>query len=195
MDAEKLRDAVREKYRACADSPEGQFPYPVGRASARALGYGDGWLAAVPGQVVDRFVGVGNPFRAQPPHQGERVLDVGCGSGLDVFVASILVGPHGSAVGLDLTPEMTARARIASAGWSPRNVAFETGDAEAMPFDDAEFDTVLSNGALNLVPDKDRAFGEIARVLRPGGWFVAADLLVVDTVPPDVLANLDAWST
>ncbi|MHC4548746.1 MAG: methyltransferase domain-containing protein [Planctomycetota bacterium] len=194
-DAEALRRAVREKYRLCAASPEDRFPYPVGRASARRLGYEERWLAAVPDDAVDRFVGVGNPFRVRLPQPGESVLDAGCGCGLDVFVASILVGPEGRAVGLDLTSEMIVRARAAAAQWSPRRVSFDTGDIEAMPFPDASFDVVLSNGSLNLVPDKDRAFREIARVLRPGGWLAAADLLVIDTIPPDVLASLDAWST
>jgi SAM-dependent methyltransferase len=193
--AEDLRRAVRDKYRLCAESPGDRFPYPVGRASAERLGYEAEWLRRIPAPVVDRFVGVGNPFRARRPAWGERVLDVGCGCGLDVFVASILVGARGSATGLDLTPEMVDRARAAAALWPIRNVAFEAGDVEAMPFPDASFDVVVSNGALNLAPDKDRAFREIARVLRPGGHLAAADLLVVDTVPADVLASMDAWST
>jgi SAM-dependent methyltransferase len=195
MRAEDLRQAVRERYRVAAASPEGRFPYPVGRASAERLGYEPGWLDRIPADVVDRFVGVGNPFRVRRPSAGERVLDVGCGCGLDVFVASILVGARGSAAGIDLTPEMVDRARAAAATWPPRNVSFEAGDVEAMPFPDASFDVVLSNGSLNLAPDKDRAFREIARVLRPGGHLAAADLLVVDTVPPETLASMDAWST
>jgi ubiquinone/menaquinone biosynthesis C-methylase UbiE len=123
------------------------------------------------------------------------VLDVGCGCGADVFVASQMVTAQGRAAGLDLTPEMLAHARAAAGRWSPRNVAFEAGDVESMPFADDSFDAVISNGALNLAPDKEAAFREIARVLRPGGRLAVADLLVVDSVPESLLASMDAWST
>jgi len=195
MDPEQLRHQVREKYRAVAAAPEDHFRYPVGRESAQGLGYPPEWLERIPAEVVDRFVGVGNPFDVARPEPGQRVLDLGCGCGMDVFVASILVGETGSAVGLDMTEEMIHRGRLAAKDWSPRNVSFEIGNIEELPFDDRAFDLVLSNGVLNLVPDKDRAFREIARVLRPGGRFAAADLLVVDTIPDELLASKDAWST
>lgn len=195
MEPEALRRAVLEKYRYTAAAPAGRFPYPVGRPSATGLGYEPEWLARIPDDVVDRFVGVGNPFVVTRPGAGERVLDVGCGCGLDVFVASLLVGPAGRAVGIDLTPEMVARAGAGAAAWGLPNVVFETADVESLPFADGVFDLVISNGALNLTPDKDRAFREIARVLRPGGRLATADLLVEETVPAAVLGNLDAWST
>ena len=193
--AEELRAAVRGKYAEVSCEPTGQFPYPVGRESARGLGYEADWLEGIPGAVVDRFVGVGNPFRIRMPNVGERVLDLGCGCGLDVFVAARLVGPEGSAVGIDLTPEMVEGARQAAADWPLKNVHVQVGEIEALPFSDGSFDLVISNGALNLVPDKDAAFSEAWRVLKPGGDFVAADLLVTETVPAEVLESLDAWST
>jgi arsenite methyltransferase len=189
--ADELRQAVREKYRSVSVQPEGPFPYPVGRPSALGLGYEPQWLDAVPDDVLDRFVGVGNPFRLVRPEPGQRVLDLGCGSGLDVFVAALLVGAAGRAAGVDLTPEMLAWPRRHARA----NTEFREGTVEALPFDDHSFDLVISNGALNLVPDKDAAFREIFRVLRPGGAFAAADLLVTSTVPEEVLAGLDAWST
>ncbi len=191
----ELRDAVREKYRTVSREPSGQFPYPVGRESAVGLGYEASWLDAAPSAVVDRFVGVGNPLRIRWPRHGESVLDLGCGCGLDVFVASLLVGPEGRAVGVDLTPEMIERPARLAAGWPHGKAEFRVGTIEKLPFEDAVFDMVISNGVLNLVPDKDVAFREACRVLKPGGHFVAADLLVTDTVPPQVLSSMDAWST
>lgn len=193
--ARELRDAVREKYRGVAHAPTGQFPYPVGRESAVGLGYEAAWLEGIPAAVVDRFVGVGNPFGVELPEPGERVLDLGCGYGFDVFVASHLVGAEGYVVGIDLTPEMTAGAEQAAAEWPVQNVQFQVAGIEALPFGDGSFDRVISNGVLNLVPDKDAAFSEACRVLRPGGRFVVADLLVTQTVPEALLESLDAWST
>lgn len=193
--AAELRDAVKDRYRSVAERPDGQFPYPVGRASARRLGYAPEWLGAVPDRVVEHFIGVGNPFDIRQPRPGERVLDVGCGCGFDAWVAAGLVGPDGRVVGVDLTPEMLGLARRALAEQDPGNLELHEGGVEALPFDDESFDQVITNGVLNLVPDKDAAFREIHRVLRPGGILAAADLLVIDTVPEEVLADADAWST
>lgn len=193
--ADRLHEAVREKYRRVARDPQGHFGYPVGRESALGLGYEAAWLDAVPARVVDGFVGVGNPFAVERPTAGERVLDLGCGCGLDVFVASRLVGGEGYVVGIDLTPEMVEVASEAAARWSPDNVHVFLAGVERLPFGDGSFDRVISNGVLNLVPDKDAAFGEACRVLKPGGAFVAADLLVMESIPDEVLASLDAWST
>jgi ubiquinone/menaquinone biosynthesis C-methylase UbiE len=189
--AEELRRAVRDKYRSVSVEPRGPFPYPVGRESAVELGYDRAWLEAIPDDVVDRFVGVGNPFRVRRPERGARVLDLGCGSGLDVFVAARLVGAEGRAAGVDLTPEMLAWPRRHAAG----SAEFHEALIEALPFPDGSFTLAISNGALNLVPDKDAAFREIFRVLAPGGAFAVADLLVTATVPEEVLRGMDAWST
>lgn len=193
--AEELRQAVKEEYRKVSAHPVGQFAYPVGRESALGLSYQPVWLEAIPAQVVDRFVGVGNPFRIRRPSNGEHVLDLGCGCGLDVYVAAHLVGAEGRAVGLDMTAEMMEWARRFAADWPLGNAEFEEGTIEALPFEDNSFDMVISNGVLNLVPDKDAAFSEIHRVLKPGGTFAAADLLVTETIPEEVLASMDAWST
>lgn len=191
MRPDPIRSAIREKYRTVAACAEGHFPYPVGRASALGLGYRPEWIAAAPHGVVDRFVGVGNPFAIRLPAPGERVLDLGCGCGLDLCVAAALVGPAGCAVGVDLTRPMLEAARRAIA---PPPLLSEA-DACRLPFRSGVFDRVLSNGVLNLVADKDSAFREIHRVLRPGGTLAAVDLLVVETVPDHLLANMDAWSS
>jgi len=183
----ELRAAVLARYAGVAESAEGHFVYPVGRASAERLGYDMERVARLPARAVDRFVGVGNPLRLRPPRPQEFTLDVGCGAGLDTFLAAAMVGPGGRAIGLDLTAAMLPRPRA--------NAVFVAGDAEHLPFADATFDLVTSNGALNLVPDKAAAFREIRRVLRPGGSLAIADLLVVATVPDKELASMDAWST
>jgi len=193
--AANIRSAVKSRYREVAAKPEGQFPYPTGKKSALNLGYDPLWLERIPVNVLDRFVGVGNPFRICMPQPGNRVLDAGCGCGMDTFVAALLAGSQGQASGIDLTAEMLHLARAAAALLGTGNVEFREGSIEALPFDDDAFDLVISNGVLNLIPDKAAAFSEIARVLRPGGALAAADLLVIETIPPEVLANTDAWST
>jgi arsenite methyltransferase len=193
--AAEIRAEIKSKYKAVSVQPEGHFPYPVGRESALKLGYDTKWIEGMPAEVVDRFVGVGNPIRIRLPHRGACVLDIGCGCGMDAFVAASLAGPDGQATGLDLTEEMLAHARLAAIRSGLVNLEFRQGSAESLPFDTAVFDLVISNGVLNLVPDKAAAFSEIARVLRQGGAFAAADLLVIETIPPEVLAGKDAWST
>jgi arsenite methyltransferase len=193
--AEELRTAVKGRYRAVSRNPRGHFVYPVGRESLARLGYAPEWLDRVPPEVAKRFVGVGNPFSVRLAHKGERVLDVGCGCGLDTFVAASLVGPEGYAVGIDLTREMLDPPRAALTRSTLKHLEFREGSVEALPFEDASFDVVISNGVLNLVPDKDAAYREIARVLRPGGDFVAADLVILETIPEHVLSSKDAWST
>lgn len=186
MRGDEIRAGVRERYRQVAVRPEGHFAYPVGRTGVLRLGYEPEWIDSAPPGMLDRFVGVGSPFSVERPRPGDRVLDLGCGAGLDVHVAGRLVGPGGRAVGVDLSREMLRH------GTGLRLVQ---GDIEHLPFGDAAFDLVTSNGVLNLVPDKDRAFREIRRVLRPGGILAAADLLVTGAVDPEVPAGMDAWST
>jgi arsenite methyltransferase len=193
--AAEIRSAVKFKYREVAAQPEGKFPYPTGKESALNLGYDPVWLDGIPAEVLRRFVGVGNPFRIRAPRPGDRVLDAGCGCGMDTFVAARLAGPQGHACGIDLTTEMLDLARTAAASFKIGNVEFREGSIEALPFENDSFDLVISNGVLNLIPDKAAAFLEMARVLRPEGALAGADLLLVETLPPEVQASTDAWST
>lgn len=190
---EAIRAAILATYRDVAVSPSDRFPYATGRAGALAQGYEATWLDGIPDAVVDRFVGVGNPFSVHRPDPGDAVLDLGCGAGLDVLVAAHFVGRRGRVAGVDVSAHMLDVARHAAQG--PAHVELREGDIEDLPFDDASFDAVISNGVLNLVPDKAAAFAEIARVVRPGGVLAAADLLVRETVPAEVLADPAAWST
>jgi SAM-dependent methyltransferase len=185
-DVAAIRGGITKKYRKVAVSPEGLFRYPTGEASARGLGYPPDLFAAIPLAIRKRFVGVGNPFSLGPIHAGESLLDLGCGAGFDAFIAAQLVGAAGRVTGIDFSPEMLAVARRERVGARIPHVAFVEADIEALPFPDASFHMALSNGVLNLVPDKPTALREIFRVLRPGGRLQACDIgLVGDRLPPD----------
>jgi SAM-dependent methyltransferase len=190
----EIRSAVQLKYKKVAINPEGLFVYPVGKESALGLGYDPAWFEIAPPDSIERFVGVGNPFMIRVPKPGDRVLDAGCGCGLDAFIAAYLADP-GKAIGLDLTSEMLAVAQSSAEIFKNGNVEFHEGSLERLPFENNYFDMAISNGVLNLVPDKRAAFSEIARVLRPGGAFVAADLLMMEEMPSEERASTDAWST
>lgn len=191
QDAGAIRDGIAQKYRKVAVSPEGLFRYPTGEASARGLGYPIDLLPAIPPAVRQRFVGVGNPFSLGPIRASESVLDLGCGAGFDTFVAAQYVGLEGRIVGIDLSPEMLTVARTGQTETGFSQIEFCEAPVEALPFPDASFDVALSNGVLNLVPDKPAALREICRVLRPGGRLQACDIgLIGDRLPPDKAA----WS-
>jgi len=181
-----IRQGISEKYRKVAVSPQGLFKYPTGQESARGLGYPPDLLEVIPLAVRERFVGVGNPFALGPIRPGEAVLDMGCGAGFDAFVAAQLVGPRGRVVGIDMSPEMIGVAEAGRAEGGSPQVEFRVAQAEALPFSDASFDVALSNGVLNLIPDKAAALREIFRVLHPGGRLQACDIgLVRDEMPRD----------
>jgi len=194
MNPDQIRDSLRRRYAQVAQRPEGQFKYPVGRASAEHLGYRANLLARIPTEVMDHFVGVGNPFSLGEPQAGCRIVDVGCGCGMDSLIAAQLAGPAGQVIGVDLSPEMLAVARAGLAASGLTNVTFVEGSAEALPVEAGRADMVISNGVLNLSPCKASAFGEVARVLRPGGRFQAVDLILVKDLPADVRDEEFAWS-
>jgi arsenite methyltransferase len=193
MDTDQIRDALRRRYAAVAEQPAGQFPYPVGRGSAERLGYRADFLQRILPEVIDHFVGVGNPFSLGEPEAGWRVVDVGCGAGFDSQVAAHYVGPTGRVIGVDMSPEMLAVARSGLPG-TLSNVSFVEGRAEALPVESEWADLVITNGVLNLAACKASAFAEIARVLRPGGRLQAADLILVKDLPPDLRDDDFAWS-
>jgi arsenite methyltransferase len=194
MNTNQIRDALHRRYASVADQPVGQFTYPVGRKSAVNLGYRADLIDRIPPDVINHFVGVGNPFTLGEPQAGWRVVDVGSGAGFDSQVAAHYVGSTGQVIGVDMSPEMLA---VAQAGLSTSVgscVTYIEGRAEALPVESEWADLVISNGALNLSTCKASAFAEIARVLRPGGRFQAADLILVKDLPQDLRKDEFAWS-
>ncbi len=178
-----IEEQVRERFRKVAQSPHGLFSYPTGREGLLALAYPEEALSALPESVLECFCGVGNPFAAGLPGAGEQVLDVGCGAGVDALVAALAVGPQGRATGLEFSPEMRGRAQANAALAGISNVSFVSGGAEELPFADASFDLLLSNGVYNLVLRKRQALAEAYRVLRPGARLQVADQIMDDAAP------------
>jgi len=193
IDVGLLKSEIRKTYAAVSQEPEKDFIFPTGRAWAEDLGYPDE-LARVPDSVAESFAGVANPFSLGRLEPGERVLDLGCGAGTDSLVASLMVGPEGSVTGLDMTPEMLEKAWAGAEELGAGNMTFVEGEAERLPFDDAKFDVVISNGVIDLIPDKDAVFGEIHRVLVPGGRIQIADVTIQQPVSDEGRRNIDLWT-
>jgi arsenite methyltransferase len=194
VDVELLKREIRKTYASVSAEPERDFMFPTGRAWAADLDYPGELLARVPEGSAESFAGVANPFSLGALEPGEDVLDVGCGAGLDSLVAAQMVAPNGSVTGIDMTPEMLAKARAGAAELDVANVRFVEGEAERLPFGDASFDVVISNGVIDLIPDKDAVFGELYRVLRPGGRIQLADVTIQQPVSEEGKRNIDLWT-
>lgn len=190
---EQMIDAVQSMYTAVADRPWSDFHFPVGRDACAVLGYPDDHLDALPPHVVDSFAGVGHPARADAIDTGDHVLDIGAGAGVDTLIAAHRVGPRGHVTALDLTWAMAHKLHGEAASAGIDNVEVVQGSAEALPFANAGFDVITSNGALNLVPDKRRAIGEMFRVLRPGGRLQIADVVIRRPVTVDCESDPRLW--
>jgi SAM-dependent methyltransferase len=193
VDVVLLKSEIRKTYASVSQEPEADFIFPTGRAWAEDLGYPEE-LGRVPDFVAESFAGVANPWSFGRLEPGERVLDVGSGAGVDSLVAALMVGPRGSVTGLDMTPEMLDKARRGAAELGLENVTFVEGEAESMPFDDASFDVIVSNGVIDLIPDKDAVFGEIYRVLAPGGRLQIADVTIQQPVSEEGKRKIDLWT-
>jgi SAM-dependent methyltransferase len=193
VDVALLKSEIRKTYASVSREPETDFIFPTGRAWAEDLGYPEE-LGRVPDFVADSFAGVANPWSFGRLEPGEHVLDVGSGAGVDSLVAALMVGPTGTVTGLDMTPEMLEKARRGAEALGLTNVAFVEGEAESMPFDDASFDAVVSNGVIDLVPDKDAVFGELYRVLVPGGRLQIADVTIQQPVSEEGKRKIDLWT-
>jgi SAM-dependent methyltransferase len=193
IDVALLKSEIRKTYASVSQEPGKEFVFPTGRAWAEDLGYPDE-LARVPESAVESFAGVANPFSLGRLTAGERVLDLGSGAGTDSFVAALQVGPEGTVTGIDMTPEMLAKARAAADEAGLANVTFVEGEAERLPFADASFDVVISNGVIDLIPDKDAVFAELHRVLAPGGRIQLADVTIQRPVSEEGRRNIDLWT-
>jgi SAM-dependent methyltransferase len=193
IDVGLLKSEIRKTYASVSQEPEKDFIFPTGRAWAEDLGYPEE-LARVPDAVAESFAGVANPFSLGRLRPGERVLDVGSGAGTDSLVAALMVGPEGSVTGIDMTPEMLAKAQAGAAALGLANVTFVEGEAERVPFADGAFDVVISNGVIDLIPDKDAVFSEIHRVLVPGGRIQIADVTIQQPVSDEGRRNIDLWT-
>ena len=194
VDVGKLRKEIQTKYREVLDHPDATFHFHTGLRAAANAGYLDAWLDGLPKQAIESFAGVANPFHWGLPRSGERVVDVGSGAGLDSLVAARAVGPSGAVIGVDMTPEMLDRARAAAHDAGVANVEFREGLAERLPIDKEWADVVISNGVLNLVPDKLGAYKQIFRALKPGGRIQIADICVDRPVPESALRDIDLWT-
>jgi len=193
LDVGLLKSEIKKTYASLSQEPEKDFVFPTGRAWAEDLGYPPE-LAQVPESAVESFAGVANPFSLGRLEPGERVLDLGSGAGTDSLVAALMVGAEGSVTGIDMTPEMLAKARGAAAEAGLGNVVFVEGEAERLPFDDESFDVLISNGVIDLIPDKDAVFAEIYRVLVPGGRIQVADVTIQRPVSEEGKRNIDLWT-
>jgi len=194
QDRKRIEEGIRGKYTKVSDSPEGLFQYPTGRAGLEALNYDSELIQALPDSAVASYCGVGNPFTLGVIRKGEAVLDIGCGAGIDTIVAAMMVGPAGTVAGIDMVPEMLARARENLRMTDLKNVIFEEAYGEKLPFADGGFDVVISNGAFNLIPDKAKALSEVVRVLKPGGRLMMADQILVGELPSEIKARVASWA-
>jgi len=194
VDVDELRREVREKYREVAAAPTAEYHFHTGRAHALRMGYRHSVLDQLPDAATDAFAGVANPFHWGLPRRGGRVVDLGSGGGMDSFIAALAVGPGGHVIGVDMTPEMIERATALAAEVGLSNIEFREGFIEDLPVESDWADVVISNGVINLCPDKSGAYKEVARVLKPGGRMTIADICVERPVPQSALKDIDLWT-
>ena len=194
VDPDALREQVRDKYREVATDPHRTFHFHTGRALAARLGYEQAAVDALPDPAVESFAGVGNRFSLRRLEPGERVVDGGSEAGFDSFIAANHVTDAGRVVGVDMTPEMLKKSRATADVLGYAHVEFRKGLAEQLPVEDGWADAVISNGVINLCPNKQTVFTEIHRVLRPGGWLQFADIANGRPVPPEALRDIDLWT-
>lgn len=195
LDTRKLHDEIQSIYARVAQDPSGDFHFHRGpEYAAEFLGYDRSALAGLPRQSTASFAGVANPHRMGPIGEGAVVIDIGCGAGMDLLLAAKSVGPRGRAIGVDMTEAMAEKARGSALMAGLRNVEVRIGDAMSLPLEDAGADVVISNGVLNLTPDKSVAYGEVFRILKPGGRFLYADIVVGSELSESIRRDVDLWT-
>ena len=194
VDRERLRRGISEKYTEVAMEPEKGFHFHTGRPLSQMLGYAAGEVDRLPQPTVDSFAGTGNPFSMGEIKAGETVVDIGCGAGFDTLQAALKVGATGRVIGVDMTAAMREKAAAGAKALGLANVEVREGYLEELPVADASVDVVISNGVLNLTPDKEAVMREVFRVLKPGGRFQVGDIIVHIDVPQDAKDDVELWS-
>ena len=194
VDVALLRSEIEKTYTQVSTEPGEDFIFPTGRPWAEDLGYPQPELSNVPEATVESFAGVANPFVLGRIEEGADVLDLGCGAGTDLLIAAQMVGPRGSVTGVDMTPSMLERARASAAEMGIANVELHQSLIETLPLEDESVDVVISNGVIDLLPDKDTVFAEIQRVLCPGGRVQLADVTIQQPVSEEGKRNIDLWT-
>lgn len=189
-----LRDEIQHEYSKVATTPDAPFHFHTGRRLTQKVGYKDAWLEGIPESSVESAAGTGTPFALGELKPGEYVVDVGCGAGMDCLIAARMVGPTGKVIGVDMTPSMLEKARRSADELGLTNVEFRQGFAEELPVEDGWADVVISNGAINLVPDKVRTYAEIKRILKPHGRLQIVDILIEKPIPDNAKKNIDLWA-
>jgi arsenite methyltransferase len=194
IDVDVLRAEIRKAYAEVSSDQQRDFIFPTGRVWARELGYPEPELSRVPDASVDSFAGVANHWSLGRIDAGEVVLDLGCGAGTDLLIAAQMTGPRGRVIGVDMTPSMLDLARAGAVAMGLDNVEVHEALIESVPIEDASVDVVISNGVIDLVPDKELVLDEIDRVLRPGGRLQLADVVVHHQVSEDARKRIDLWT-
>jgi arsenite methyltransferase len=194
VDVDVLREEIRKTYTDVSTDQEQEFIFPTGRAWAQDLGYPEPELSQVPDATVESFAGVANHWELGRIDARAVVLDLGCGAGTDLLIAAQMVGDQGRAIGVDMTPAMLERARASALKMGLAGVELHESLIEALPLADGSVDVVISNGVIDLVPDKDAVFNEIDRVLRPGGRLQIADVIIHTEVSEDARQRIDLWT-
>ena len=194
ISVEDLRNAIKKEYADVAKLPKKGYHFHTGFSAADRIGYVPSLYTTIPKENVESFAGTGNPFILGPINKGDVVVDVGSGSGFDSLIASQLVGPKGQVIGIDMTPEMRAKAQSGAEAMRTNNVEFREGYADELPLSDNFADVLISNGVLNLTPNKEKTLQEWARVLKPGGRLYIGDILVSEKIPQEALDDISLWT-
>jgi ubiquinone/menaquinone biosynthesis C-methylase UbiE len=195
LDTQELEAKVKDMYRHVAEEPDGDYHFELGRSLADRLGYPAAVLDRIPAGAIESFAGVGYFFDLAELTSGETVVDLGSGSGMDVFFAASAVGSEGRVIGVDFTAEQLGKARQLAGREGFDQVEFREGRIESLPFDDDTVDCVISNGVINLSPEKQRVFAEVARVLRPGGRMAIADIVSEQQLKESIVCDASLWAS